>query len=141
MRWTAAQIAEALAAPLPAGLEAKSADNSVAVISGVSIDSRTIQPGELFIAIRGPNHDAHGFVQKALGRGAPAAVVARGRLPEYPEEVRARLFGVDDTLVALQRLASKACEMWRKGAAGRRIGAGAGSLGKTTTKESFPALR
>jgi UDP-N-acetylmuramoyl-tripeptide--D-alanyl-D-alanine ligase len=148
MRWTAAQITEALATPIPAGLTAKGADNSGtnsagnigAAISGVSIDSRTIQPGELFIAIRGPNHDAHGFVQKALDRGAPAAVVARSRLGEYPEDVRARLFGVDDTLVALQRLASKVCEMWRKGAAGRRIGAVAGSLGKTTTKEIFAAL-
>lgn len=140
MRWTAVQIAEALAAPIPAGLTAKGAESSVAAISGVSIDSRTIQPGELFIAIRGPNHDAHAFVQKALDRGAPAAVVARGRLGEFPEQVRGRLFGVDDTLIALQRLASKACEMWRKGAQGRRIGAVAGSLGKTTTKEIFAAL-
>jgi UDP-N-acetylmuramoyl-tripeptide--D-alanyl-D-alanine ligase len=145
MHWTAAQIAEALATQIPAGLGVKGAANSDATsadktIIGVSIDSRTIQPGELFIAIRGPNHDAHAFVQKALDRGATAAVVARGRLAEFPEEVRRRLFGVDDTLVALQRLASKACEIWREGAPGRRIGAVAGSLGKTTTKEIFAAL-
>ena len=59
--------------------------------------------------------------------------------PEYPEEIRGKLFVVDDTLDALQRLASRACDMWRK-APGRKIGAVAGSVGKTTTKEILAAL-
>src|SRR4029077_14183180 len=47
-------------------------------MAGVSIDSRTVQPGELFIAIRGPRHDGHGFVAGALAGGAAAVVVAGG---------------------------------------------------------------
>jgi len=54
--------------------------------------------------------------------------------------VRRKLFAVDDTLVALHRLASRACEIWRHAKPGRRIGAVAGSIGKTTTKEIFAAL-
>ena len=46
-------------------------------VNGVSIDSRSVQPGELFVALRGPNHDGHDFVAQALERGA-AAMVDRG---------------------------------------------------------------
>jgi UDP-N-acetylmuramoyl-tripeptide--D-alanyl-D-alanine ligase len=134
MRWTAAQLAEALGVPRPAGIE------PLAGVAGVSIDSRTVQSGELFIAIRGPRHDGHGFVAGALERGAPAGVVARERLADYPEAIRGRLYGVDDTLAALQRLATRASEIWRKGRAGRLVGAVAGSVGKTTTKEILAAL-
>jgi UDP-N-acetylmuramoyl-tripeptide--D-alanyl-D-alanine ligase len=134
MRWTVAQVADALGVPVPAGLDA------MAGLAGVSIDSRTIQPGELFIAIRGPRHDGHTFVGEVLARGIPAGVVAREQLAEYPAEVRGKLFGVDDTLAALQRLASRACETWRKARPGRLIGGVAGSVGKTTTKEILAAL-
>jgi len=75
-----------------------------------------------------------------LFRSAVAGVVAWERLQDYPEEVRRKLFAVDDTLVALHRLASRACEIWRRAKPGRRIGAVAGSIGKTTTKEIFAAL-
>ncbi len=47
-----------------------------AKIGGVSIDSRTVSPGELFIAIRGPHHDGHRFVASALERGASGVVVS-----------------------------------------------------------------
>jgi UDP-N-acetylmuramoyl-tripeptide--D-alanyl-D-alanine ligase len=134
MRWTADQLADALGVSRPAGLHA------LAGVAGVSIDSRTVQPGELFIAIRGPRHDGHGFVAGALDRGATAGVVARDRFAEYPGEIQAKLFVVDDTLEALQRLASRACEIWRNGKPGRVIGAVAGSVGKTTTKEILAAL-
>jgi UDP-N-acetylmuramoyl-tripeptide--D-alanyl-D-alanine ligase len=134
MRWTVVQLAEALGVPPPPGLD------PMAGLAGVSIDSRTLQPGELFLAIRGPRHDGHGFVAGALDRGAPAGVVARERLAEYPEEVRERLFAVDDTLDSLQRLASRACEIWRKGRRGRLVAGVAGSVGKTTTKEILAAL-
>ncbi len=134
MRWTAIQVAETLGVALPAGLE------PMAGMAGVSIDSRAIRPGELFLAIRGLRHDGHNFVAETLSRGAVAGVVARERLQEYGEEFRRKLFAVDDTLVALHRLASRACEIWRCAKPGRRIGAVAGSLGKTTTKEIFAAL-
>src|ERR1700678_2940300 len=108
MRWTVVQLAEALGVPAPSGLD------PTAVVSAVSIDSRTIQPGELFIAIRGPRHDGHGFVTAVLAAGATAAVVARGALEQYAKQIQGRMFVVDDTLAALQRLASSACEIWRK---------------------------
>jgi UDP-N-acetylmuramoyl-tripeptide--D-alanyl-D-alanine ligase len=134
MRWTVAQLAEALGVAPPARLD------PAAQLVGVSIDSRTVEPGELFVAIRGPRHDGHAFVAGALERGATAGIVARARLASYPEEIRGRLFAVDDTLAALGRLASRACEVWRKAKAGRIIGAVAGSVGKTTTKEILAAL-
>ncbi len=134
MRWSVVQTAEALGVAPPPGLD------PVAWLAGVSIDSRTVQSGDLFIAIRGPRHDGHNFVGAALDRGAPAGVVARERLSEYPEEIRKKLFAVDDTLAALQQLASHAREAWRQGRRGRKIGAVAGSVGKTTTKEILAAL-
>src|SRR5579863_1606089 len=138
MRWTVVQAADALGIPAPAGLD------PLAGLAGVSIDSRTIKPGELFIAIRGPRHDGHGFVAGVLAAGAAAGMVASDSVGQYPEEIRRKLFVVDDTLVALQRLASAARETWRKSGASvgkkRQIGAVAGSVGKTTTKEILAAL-
>jgi UDP-N-acetylmuramoyl-tripeptide--D-alanyl-D-alanine ligase len=66
--------------------------------------------------------------------------MASEHLAEYPGEIRGKLFAVDDTLVALQQLASRACEIWRRAKPGRIIGAVAGSVGKTTTKEILAAL-
>ncbi len=134
MRWTVVQVAEAMGVAPPSGLD------PLAGLAGVSIDSRTIERGELFIAIRGPRHDGHGFVAGALDRGAAAGVVARERFGEYPEEVREKLFAVGDTLEGLHQLARRACEIWRKGRPDRRIAAVAGSVGKTTTKEILAAL-
>jgi UDP-N-acetylmuramoyl-tripeptide--D-alanyl-D-alanine ligase len=134
MRWTVGQVAEALGVAAPARLDA------LAGVAGVSIDSRTIQPGELFIAIHGPSHDGHDHVAAARAAGATAGVVARARLPQYTEEIRGKLFAVDDTLDALHRLASRACAIWRAGKPGRKIGGVAGSVGKTTTKEIFATL-
>ena len=134
MRWRVAEMAEALGVPVPAGLD------PVAGVAGVSIDSRTVQPGELFIAIRGPRHDGHGFVAGALAGGAAAGMVARECAPEYAAEIRGKLFVVDDTLEGLHRLAVRACKIWRKAKPGRKIGGVAGSIGKTTTKEILAAL-
>jgi UDP-N-acetylmuramoyl-tripeptide--D-alanyl-D-alanine ligase len=134
MRWTVAQVAEALGVAAPTRLDA------LAGVAGVSIDSRTIQPGELFVAIHGPSHDGHDHVAAALAAGAAAGVVARARFVQYAEEIRGKLFVVDDTLDALHRLASRACAIWRAAKPGRKIGGVAGSVGKTTTKEIFAAL-
>src|SRR5262245_24219819 len=65
--------------------------------STISIDSRQVGPGSLFIAVRGTNHDGHDFVRDALRSGALAAVVER-----TPEGCAGRaLIGVTDTLRAL----------------------------------------
>lgn len=137
MRWTVDQTAEALGVSVPKALD------PLARLAGVSIDSRTVQPAELFIAIHGPRHDGHGFVAAALAAGAAAGVVAQERWAEYPPETQGRLFPVDDTLAALHRLAARGCERWRKARPGRLdrlMGGVAGSVGKTTTKEILAAL-
>ena len=129
MRWTVQEIARALHAQAPPGLD------PVARVAGVSIDSRTVAPRQLFVAIQGPRHDGHQFVAAALQAGALVAIVAEQRLADYPDAVRARLIGVPDTLTALQELARAVRRAW-----GRRIAAVTGSVGKTTTKEILAAL-
>ena len=86
----------------------------MARLAGVSIDSRTVGPGELFFAIHGPRHDGHGFVAAALAAGAAACVVSRERIGEYPAEIQPKLFAVQNTLEAFQQLAR---EVRRGGAA------------------------
>jgi UDP-N-acetylmuramoyl-tripeptide--D-alanyl-D-alanine ligase len=101
-----------------------------AVAQGYSIDSRTIQPGELFMAVKGERMDGHDFVSQALEKGAVAAVIRKDQLSRYP--VKTRLMTVDDTLVALQTLASAVRRLWGKPLIGVT-----GSTGKTTTKEAI----
>ncbi len=104
-----------------------------AMAQGYSIDSRTVQPGELFFAVKGERLDGHDFVEQALRRGAIAAVVEKGQLAHYSNP--AGLLAVDDTLVALQTLATAVRKMWGKTAIGVT-----GSMGKTTTKEAMAHL-
>ncbi|MBZ5596929.1 MAG: UDP-N-acetylmuramoyl-tripeptide--D-alanyl-D-alanine ligase [Acidobacteriia bacterium] len=104
-----------------------------AVAQGYSIDSRTLQPGELFFAVKGERMDGHDFVERALEKGAVAAVVRKDQLARYP--VKARLVAVDDTLVALQTLAAAVRRLWGKPLIGVT-----GSVGKTTTKEAIAHL-
>jgi UDP-N-acetylmuramoyl-tripeptide--D-alanyl-D-alanine ligase len=104
-----------------------------AMAQGYSIDSRTVQPGELFFAVKGERLDGHDFVEQALGRGAIAAVVRKDELARYSEP--AGLLAVDDTLVALQTLATAVRKIWGKTAIGIT-----GSMGKTTTKEAMAHL-
>src|SRR5450631_3864594 len=75
MRWTIAQVAGAVGARAGAGLD------PVARVAGVSIDSRTVRAGELFIAIHGPRHDGHDHVAGALECGAFAANASRWPTP------------------------------------------------------------
>lgn len=100
---------------------------------GYSIDSRTVRAGDLFFAIRGEHHDGHRFVAEVLNKGALAAVVSRDFQPAQVGDDR-RLIRVEDTLAALQRLASAALGDWR----GQEV-AITGSMGKTTTKEMTAA--
>ena len=134
MRWAAGQIAAALGVAAPAGVAPG------AELDGVSIDSRTIKSGELFVAIHGPRHDGHDHLAAAFERGAVAAIVACERLAGLAEEIGRRVFVVDDTLAALHCLAARACKIWRAAKPGRKIGGVAGSVGKTTTKEILAAL-
>ena len=129
MRWTVQEIARALGVAVPSGL------SPVERVAGVTIDSRAVGRGQLFVAIRGPRHDGHNFVAAALQAGAEAALVATDRISSYPEEIRSRLFAVGDTLAALQELARAVRRAW-----GKRIAAVTGSVGKTTTKEILAAL-
>jgi UDP-N-acetylmuramoyl-tripeptide--D-alanyl-D-alanine ligase len=129
MHWTVAEVAGALGVAAPAGV------NPVARLAGVSIDSRTIRAGELFVAIHGPRHDGHAFVGAALESGALAAVVARDRVAQFPEAQRGKLIAVAEPLAALQDLARAVRRRW-----GRRMAAVTGSTGKTTTKEILAQL-
>jgi UDP-N-acetylmuramoyl-tripeptide--D-alanyl-D-alanine ligase len=129
MRWTIAQVAGALGVRAGAGLD------PVAWVAGVSIDSRTVRAGELFVAIHGPRHDGHDHVASALGRGAIAAVVAEPQAHRYNESIRNRCFVVGDTFASLKQLALAVREAW-----GGKIAGVTGSVGKTTTKEILAAL-
>src|SRR5437899_4209449 len=95
-----------------------------------SIDSRTIQPGDLFFAVKGERLDGHDFVEQAFSKGAVAAVVRKDQLGKYL--VNTPLLQVDDTLVALQTLAAAVRRLWGKSLIGVT-----GSTGKTTTKEAI----
>ena len=103
--------------------------------TGTSIDTRTIGSGELFVAIVGESHDAHGFLSQAAGSGASGFLIERGRpLPENLSPDLA-VIEVDDTTVALGALAAG----HRAGFDGA-LGAITGSNGKTTTKEMCAAI-
>ena len=98
--------------------------------TGVTIDSRKVEPGDLFVAIKGPNFDGHDFVAKALEAGAAAALVSTVP-PGVPGD--APLLAVEqDTLAALADLGSVA----RLRSKAKVIGV-TGSVGKTGTKEAL----
>jgi len=95
----------------------------------VSIDSRTAQPGDLFVALKGPHFDGHDFIAGALKGGASAAVVHR--MPEtLPGD--APLLLVNDTMLALEALGRAA-----RVRAPAKFVAVTGSVGKTSTKEAL----
>jgi UDP-N-acetylmuramoyl-tripeptide--D-alanyl-D-alanine ligase len=129
MRWTLLQISEPILAAPGGKLD------PLARVAGVSIDSRTIRPGELFFAIHGPRHDGHDHVGAALERGALAAVVAKSRARNFQESLREHCLVVEDTLLALHQLARAVRKSW-----GKKIAGVTGSVGKTTTKEILAAL-
>lgn len=101
-------------------------------VTGVSTDSRSVQSGELFFALRGDNFDGHEFVGPALERGAVGAVVAASKLADVRDAVGrgdAVLIPVDDPIAALGRLAA-----FHRGLVAAEVIAVVGSNGKTTTK-------
>jgi len=104
--------------------------NASAVVTGISTDSRTIRPGELFVPLRGPNFDGHDFLIRALRNGAAAClsedVVAGFQLP---------IIQVEDTLRALGDIAQGLRQNFRG-----PVVAITGSSGKTTTKEMLAQI-
>lgn len=117
--WTAAEAAAATGGRVAGDWTAR----------GVSIDSRSLAPGDLFVALVGPKFDGHEFVADALKKGAAAAIVARTPrgIPQG-----APLLAVDDTMSALEDLGRAA----RQRSWADVIGV-TGSVGKTGTKEAL----
>src|ERR1035437_3440142 len=108
-------------------------------VAGWSVDTRTQNPGDVYFALRGPNHDGHDFLPAAIEKGAAAVVVSGGirlRLV-HPSEARTPTceLVVPDTERALQALASWARQKW-----GGPVIAVTGSAGKTTTKDAIAHL-
>ncbi len=117
--WTAADLLEATGGRFGTPFDA----------TGVSIDTRTLARGDLFIALLGEGRDGHGFVADALARGAAGAMI------HAPVPGAARVLLVDDTLGALGRLGGYA-----RARCAARVFAVTGSVGKTTTKEMLRAI-
>jgi UDP-N-acetylmuramoyl-tripeptide--D-alanyl-D-alanine ligase len=111
----------------------RSNPNQDVVVTGYSIDTRTLQPGDLFFAIRGENLDGHDYVDTALARGAVAAVIHAGQAARFTDP--GRIIAVPDPLDALQKLGRAVRLMWDK-----TVIAITGSAGKTTTKEAAAHL-
>ena len=118
MKMALREVAEAL------GQQLASASSSAVTVTGWSIDSRSIQPGDLFFALRGPHHDGHAYASAVAASGAVAVVVDRA------VEVSCPAIRVPDVYAALRDLAAWARKRW-----GGKIVAVTGSAGKTTTKE------
>ena len=110
--WTSSQIATAT----------RGTASSLFTVTGISIDSRTVEPGHLFVALKGPNNNGHDYVDAALSNGAAGLLVSEGHA--------ANQIKVTDTLEGLNALGIAA----RNRMSGKRI-AVTGSVGKTTTKE------
>jgi UDP-N-acetylmuramoyl-tripeptide--D-alanyl-D-alanine ligase len=131
MRATLAQLVAAIPGAL---LAPGSAAHAELAFDGVSTDSRKVQAGALFVALRGDTFDAHDFLAQVAGQGAAAVVVER--LPEpLPAGWTLPAIVVPDTLVALGRIA----KLWRRQFALPVIGV-TGSNGKTTVKEMLASI-
>jgi UDP-N-acetylmuramoyl-tripeptide--D-alanyl-D-alanine ligase len=133
MELTLAQVIEATGARPVSG---HSLDGAIR-ITGWSIDSRTIVPGDLFFAIKGEVFDGHAFVRQVLAAGAVAGIVSDMQDSTIPDgrETAGVLLQVPDTIHALQEAGHFARRKW-----GRQIVAITGSAGKTGTKDIIAAM-
>lgn len=98
-------------------------------ITGISTDTRTIKPGDLFVALKGHNFDGHNFIDKAINAGA-AAIIYSDDTELHTQECQSSMIRVKDCLAALQQLAT----FYRSKSHAFFIGV-TGSNGKTTTRE------
>ncbi len=119
--WTPDEITAATGARVGGG---------VAPATGASIDTRTLEPGDLYFAIRGDVHDGHSFAPAALDKGAAAAVVSEEWAAGQADH--SRLIVVPDVLEAMRQLGTAA-----RRRTSARIVAITGSVGKTGTKEAM----
>lgn len=103
--------------------------DSDATVSGWSIDSRTLNPGDCFIALRGAANDGHDYIAQVFERGAKVAIV------DKPSDAQGLQLVVPDTMIALEKLGRAVRERWN----GTVIGV-TGSAGKTTTKDTIASL-
>ncbi len=121
--WTADDLVKAMdgrpVGTMPAG------------ITGISIDSRTLKPGEAFFAIKGETMDGHDFATAAIKAGAALLVVSEGKLPALGR-LTAPMIVVPDVLVGLEKAGIAA-----RARSNAKIVAVTGSVGKTTTKEAL----
>ncbi len=97
------------------------------LVTGWSVDTRTLRPGDLYFALRGPVHDGNAYIEQALAAGAAAVIAER--------TVEGPVLAVPDSQAALRRLAAWAREQWQ----GEVVGV-TGSAGKTSTKDAIAAL-
>ena len=125
-----------MSAPLWTGLaiigalDARVGGQLPANVSGISIDTRTLEKGDLFFAIKGENNDGHDYVGAAFERGAAACVVDEAHADALIG--KGACFVVRDTLAALERLGRAARERSHA-----HVIAVTGSVGKTSTKEAL----
>jgi len=119
--WTRDEIAAATGARIGPGF---------AQATGASIDTRTLEPGDLYFAIKGDVHDGHDFVKAALDKGASAAVVSQEKAPSFAGSDR--LIVAPDVLDAMRGMGCAARER-----TDAKIVAITGSVGKTGTKEAM----
>src|SRR5690349_5515284 len=99
--------------------------------TGISIDTRSLQPGEAFFAIKGDAMDGHDFATAAVKAGASVLVVAEGKLPALGR-LTAPMIVVPDVLAALEKIGVAARTRTKA-----KIVAVTGSAGKTSTKEAL----
>ena len=118
---------------LVAPMQARVLGPRVPAVHGISIDTRTLQPGDLFFAIRGEANDGHAFVEKAFEKGAAAAVVDEAHADSL--KTFGTLFVVHDVLHAMEELGRAA----RRRMTGMVV-AVTGSVGKTSTKEMLKGI-
>ncbi|MBP0439204.1 UDP-N-acetylmuramoylalanyl-D-glutamyl-2,6-diaminopimelate--D-alanyl-D-alanine ligase [Tianweitania sediminis] len=122
--WTGSELAEAMNGRPFGALPEE--------VSGISIDSRTLQPGDAFFAIAGDQFDGHDFATAAVKAGAAVLVVAEGKLPSLGRLTSTPKIVVPDVLEALGKLGIAARARTRA-----KIIAVTGSNGKTSTKEAL----
>jgi UDP-N-acetylmuramoyl-tripeptide--D-alanyl-D-alanine ligase len=120
------------------GAGAGPTDDGSSRVTGVTTDSRAVVPGNAFVAIVGERFDGHAFAPEAARRGAALVIAQRGR---GAGSLEIPMVEVDDTTVALGRLARAHLRRWHKDApCAPRVVAITGSAGKTTTKDLVRAL-